>query len=96
MAIKIESKAAYIGTVMKALTDFKNALPLVWNLREKAANLVEGGVGCSPRRRNDPGVRDPYHQHCLQGNALTHSSSSLILSRSSSLLSSSSTGNEIR
>jgi hypothetical protein len=59
MAIKIESRAAYIGTVMKALTDFKIALPLVWNLREKAANLVAGGFACSRRRRNDPGVRDP-------------------------------------
>jgi len=66
MAIKIESRAAYIGTVMKALTDFKIALPLVLNLREKAANLVVGGAGCSRRRRNDPGVRDPYHQHWLQ------------------------------
>ena len=66
MAIKIESRAAYIGTVMKALTDFKKALPLVRNLREKAANLVVGGAGCSRRRRNDPGVRDPYHQHWLQ------------------------------
>jgi hypothetical protein len=63
MAMKIESSAAYIGTVMKALTDFKKALPFVWNLRQKAANLVAGGVGCSRRRRSDPGVRDPYHQH---------------------------------
>jgi len=63
MAIKIESRAAYIGTVMKALTDFKKALPFVWNWRLNAANLVAGGVGCSRLRRNDPGVRDPCHQH---------------------------------
>jgi len=93
MAIKIESKAAYIGTVMNALTDFMMAFPLVWNLRQKAANLVEGGVGCSRRRRNEPGVSDPYHQHLASAKGLTHSSSSLI---SSSLLSSSSTGKEIR
>lgn len=95
MAIKIESKAAYIGTVMKALTDFKKALPFVWNWRLNAANLVEGGVGCSRRRRNDPGVRDPYHQRHKEL-LLTHSSSSLIPLSSSSLLSSSSTGKEIR
>jgi len=59
MAIKIESRAAYIGTVMKALTDFKKLLLFVENLRQKAANLVEGGVGCSRRRRNDPGVSEP-------------------------------------
>jgi hypothetical protein len=63
MAIKIESRAAYMGTVMKALTDFPTALLLAVNFRQKAANLVAGGEGCSRRRRNDPGVKDPYHQH---------------------------------
>jgi hypothetical protein len=45
MAIKIDKSAAYIGTVMKALTDFPKALALVENLRQKDFSLVEGGVG---------------------------------------------------
>lgn len=45
MAIKIDKSAAYIGTVMNALTDLPTALALVENWRQKDLSLVEGGVG---------------------------------------------------
>lgn len=45
MAIKIESKAAYIGTVMKLLTDLRTVFDFAWNLRQYDLARVEGGVG---------------------------------------------------
>lgn len=59
MAIKIDKRAAYIGTVMNALTDFPTALALVENRRQKDLNLVDGGVGWARRRFKDPGVNVP-------------------------------------
>lgn len=45
MAMKIESKAAYIGTVMKLLTALSVAFDLVWSLRQNDLSRVDGGVG---------------------------------------------------
>jgi len=45
MAIKIESRAAYIGTVMNALTDFPMTLALAEIFRHMERSRVEGGVG---------------------------------------------------
>jgi hypothetical protein len=45
MAMKIDNRAAYIGTVINALTDLPKALARVENLRQKDLSLVEGGVG---------------------------------------------------
>lgn len=44
MAMKIESKAAYMGTVMKALTDLSVDFAFVWNFRQIDLIRVDGGV----------------------------------------------------
>jgi hypothetical protein len=57
MAMKIESKAAYIGTVMNELTDLRIDLVLTDILRMIEASRVEGGD--AGLRRKDPGVSVP-------------------------------------
>jgi hypothetical protein len=100
MAMKIDSSAAYIGTVIKALTLLRTAFVFAFVLRRSDWKRVLGGAGVVRRRRlgsvspwqfqhspqnRDVRCRDMRTRHDF---ILTHSSSSSSLS--SSLLSTSS------
>jgi hypothetical protein len=66
MAMKIDSSAAYIGTVMKALTLLRTAFVFAFVLRRSDWKRVLGGAGVVRRRRLGSVSPWRFQHHSLQ------------------------------